>query len=110
MSLEKVDVGEYAEDDDKLKELFKQKTSHDTANIEGWQSGQPPKSRGPYDRATALVIKHNSGPGTVKIFLGEQNILTYQTHPESLIGVIMIILPASYYCWWTLDAEVKYIT
>jgi len=109
MSLEKVEVGDYAEDDEKLKESFKQKTGNDTANVESWQPGRPPKARGPYDRTTALVIKHNSGPGTVKIFFGERNILTYQTHPDSLEGVIMVILPPGYYCWWTLDAEVKYI-
>ncbi|KAF2195974.1 hypothetical protein GQ43DRAFT_467528 [Delitschia confertaspora ATCC 74209] len=107
MSLEIVDVGDCAEDNNTLLEKFKQQTGSNTASVEGWLLGQPIQVRGPYKHTTALIIQHSSGDGTVKIFFENRNVATYQTDRSSGEGVQMVLLPAGFYCWWTLDASVK---
>jgi len=107
--LERVDVTDCAEDDNELKRIFKEKTRRTDCDVGPWTPGNPPTARGPYGHTTALVVKHNSGDGTVKIFLGNRNVDTIQTNPDSEKGVEMIVLEHGYYCWWMLDAEVKFI-
>ncbi|KAF2690372.1 hypothetical protein K458DRAFT_413145 [Lentithecium fluviatile CBS 122367] len=108
MALQTVDVTKYADDDNKLKEIFKDKTGRD-GTVYDWQTGRNPQVRGPYKETFALIIKHNSGDGTVKIFKEDTNLKTYQTYSESNDGVTMIFLGPTYYCWWLADAKVKCI-
>lgn len=74
--------------------------------MESWQSICGAAT---YEHTTAIVIKMKSGDGTVKIFYGDRKVLIYQTHLNSGEDVLTIFLEPGYYCWWMLEAGVKYI-
>ncbi|KAH8691866.1 hypothetical protein BGW36DRAFT_39134 [Talaromyces proteolyticus] len=101
------DVTNVAENDDSLKERYKQVTGVDGKIEEVIPN--PASVRGPFTYKTAIIIWLNSNIGTVKVFLGDTNVETWQTSPGGALKVIMVFLEPGYYSWWTNGAKVKFI-
>ncbi|OCK90185.1 uncharacterized protein K441DRAFT_666614 [Cenococcum geophilum 1.58] len=106
-----VDVtDEVAEDNQKLKGIFKDKTKQD-GEVEGdWTGPHKLTVRGPFQRTTAVVIKHGSS-GYVTVFkvyteTDHRPVATYNASD----GTTMIILESTEYCWVMNSAKVKYIS
>jgi hypothetical protein len=101
------DVTDIADDDGKLSDKYKAATG-----IDGIIEEAVPKPfcvRGPFDHATAIIVWLRSGVGTVKVFLGDRNVVTWQTSPGAPHRVMMAFLEPGYYCWWMKGAKVKYV-
>jgi hypothetical protein len=117
------DVTDIADDDGKLSDKYKAAVHcsfrHSFPWSNGWQTGidgiieevvpKPFCVRGPFDHATAIIVWLRSGVGTVKVFLGDRNVVTWQTSPGAPHRVMMAFLEPGYYCWWMKGAKVKYV-
>ncbi|GKZ75203.1 hypothetical protein AnigIFM50267_003134 [Aspergillus niger] len=101
------DVTDIAEDDDKVREKYKITTGID--GIVEEVVAKPVCIRGPFDHTTAVIVWLRSEIGTVKIFLGDKNVQTWQTSPGVSHRVTMVFLEPGYYCWWMKGAKVKYV-
>lgn len=65
---------------------------------------------GPDDEhTTAIVIKLNSGEGTVRIMHGERDVGIYRTSPHAQKEVVMVFLGPGLYCYLMSNAEARYI-
>lgn len=63
-------------------------------------------------QTTAIVVKLNSGEGSVRFFKGKdyQDVGARETGPNEPKRVKMVFLSVGYSCWQMSDASVKYIT
>lgn len=123
VELHSEDVTDIAEDEDKLRGKYREVVSHAQCNsilcADSWQTGNeglveevlanPVTIQGPFEHTTAVIVWLRSDVGTVKVFLGDRNVQTWQTSPVSRHQVLMTFLDPGYYCWWMNGARVKYI-
>jgi len=110
MSLRDIDVTDIAEDDEKLKQKYLDETKLDDASIGDWKEAGSVSVIGPYDHTTAVIIKINSGIGTVRFISGKESKKDYQTHPSAQEQVMMVLLPEKDFCYVMLKAQVREIT
>jgi hypothetical protein len=101
------DVTDIAEDEDKLRGRYREVTGNEGLVEE--VLAKPVTIQGPFEHTTAVIVWLRSDVGTVKVFLGDRNVQTWQTSPVSRHRVLMTFLDPGYYCWWMNGARVKYI-
>ncbi|KAI2036432.1 hypothetical protein LOZ05_000670 [Ophidiomyces ophidiicola] len=104
-NLRSEDVTDIAENNDYLKDKYKELTGSEGLVEE--ILAKPATVRGPFDHTTAIIVWLRSEIGTVKVFLGDRNVQTWQTSPDSPHRVIMTFLAPGYYSWWLNDKDLN---
>jgi len=114
-----VDVTTIVKDKEKLKAEYKRVTRYEDCEILSVESKPitiqgkeylTPNVLGPdNENTTAIVIKLNSGDGTVRILRGEDDVDLYNTRAKAPDKAIMVFLDPGLYCYLIPKVVALYI-
>lgn len=77
--------------------------------LEGWKTHAPVRVREVTEDKIGVLIKLDSGIGSVRFFENDRDLGARQTHPQAEKKVMMVILKSGCSCWLMDNALVNFI-